>query len=356
MDENQDTVAALEVDTIPIRPCRLVSLRQAEKNLRFHCFSKTRGPAGRISADVLEVISGHFAKVPDHDEDPRRNTRRLIALGVALHCQQDAYSHAGFGGSCGSYAGSCYGHTHQTFFDQVVFRLLGKHYHNPDHPGVSGHRLLEALQGTVRELAAHRPKASLRSIPANELVALSDALRGSGLELPDEVRRECNRYIAGKWLFDFFHAGGRTQNSPDTLETLGPEAAGTCENASLASATIVRIPETRFPRLNPDASPYLVRADGTYQRVRGGEFEGIAGLIPNYNARRVKVQLSHWSQLVTLSQTAQVAFSSADGIGKARWTRPRLLTPFFPSYLFLRPARCLLPPMPNLQLGMKSQL
>jgi len=313
VDENQDTVAALEVDTIPIS-----SLRQAEKNLQFHCFSKTRGQPGRISADVLEVISGHFAKVPARDEDPRRNTSRLIALGVALHCQQDAYSHAGFGGSCGTYAGSCYGHTHQTFLDQVAFRLLGKHYHNPDHPGVSGQRLLEALQGTVRELAAHRPKASLRSIPANDLATLSDALRGSGLELADEVRHECNRYVAGKWLFDFFHAGGRTQNSADTLETLGPEAAGTCENASLASAAIVRIPEARFPRLNPDASPHLVRADGTYQRVRGGEFVGIAGLIPNYHTRRVKVQLSHWSQLVALSQTAKVAFSSADSIRKAR--------------------------------------
>ena len=247
VDENQDTVAALEVDTIPIS----LSSRQAEKNLRFHCFSKTRGPAGRISADVLEVISGHFAKVPDHDEDPRRNTSRLIALGVALHCQQDAYSHAGFGGSCGSYPGSCYGHTHQTFFDQVAFRLLGKHYHNPDHPGVSGQRLLEALQGTVRELAAHRPKASLRSIPANELVALSDALRGSGLELPDEVRRECNRYIAGKWLFDFFHAGGRTQNSR------GHDWKH-LRQKSLALARMRRLPRqpssgslTAFPALEP---------------------------------------------------------------------------------------------------------
>ena len=238
VDENQDTVAALEVDTTPSPSFGYVasSLRQAEKNLRFHCFSKTRGQAGQISADVREVISGHFAEVPDHDEDPRRNTRRLIAIGVALHCQQDAYSHAGFGGSCGSYPGSCYGHTHQTFFDQVAFRLLGKHYFDPDHPGVSGPRLLEALQGTAGELAARRPKASLRSIPTHELVALSDALRESGLELPDEVRRECNRYIAGKWLFDFFHAGGRTQNSPDTKETLAPEVAGTCKNASLASA------------------------------------------------------------------------------------------------------------------------
>ena len=179
----------------------------------------------------------------------------------------------GFGGSCGSYSGTCYGHSYQTFLDQVVFGLLKKHRYNPDHPGVSGQWLLQALQGTVSELAARRPKASLRSIPTNELVALSDALRGSGLELPDEVRRECNRYIAGKWLFDFFHSGGRTQKSPDTLEKLAPEVAGTCMNASLASATVVRIPDPRFPRLNPDASPYLVRADGTYQLLRGGDLD-----------------------------------------------------------------------------------
>jgi hypothetical protein len=312
VDENHDTVAALEVDTTS------GSLRQAEKNLQFHCFSKIRGKPGQISADVRKVISGNFAGVPDHDDDPRRKARRLIALGVALHCQQDAFSHAGFGGSCGSYPGSCYGHTHHTFIDQVAFRLLGKHYFNPDHPGVSGARLLEALQGTVSELAAHRPKVSLRSIPVHELAALSDALRGSGLELPDEVRRHCNRHIAGKWLFDFLQANGRKRNRPETLEKPASGVAGACNNASLASATIVRIPEPRFPRLNLDASPYLVGADGTYQWVRGGEFEGSAGLIPNYNTREARVQLSHWSQLLALPLTAQVALSSAASTHKAR--------------------------------------
>src|SRR5207342_753071 len=51
VDENEDTVAALEVDTNSIG-----SLRQAEKNLRFHCFSKTRGQPGQISADVRDVM------------------------------------------------------------------------------------------------------------------------------------------------------------------------------------------------------------------------------------------------------------------------------------------------------------
>src|SRR3954468_10664522 len=49
VDENQDTVAALEVDTTPgpsFAGYVMSSLHQAEKNLRFHCFSKTRGPAG----------------------------------------------------------------------------------------------------------------------------------------------------------------------------------------------------------------------------------------------------------------------------------------------------------------------
>jgi hypothetical protein len=152
----------------------------------------------------------------------------------------------------------------------------------------------------------------LRSIPTNEVVALSDTLRGSGLELPDEVRRDCNRYIAGKWLFDFLHASGRTQDSADTLETLAPEVAATCENASLAAATVVKIPDPRFPRLNADASPYRVWADGTYQRVRDIKAEGIAGIVPDYRTHKVKVQLSHWSQLLDLPLPARLALSSAD--------------------------------------------
>src|SRR6185295_3289120 len=51
VDENQDTVAALEVDTTPSQTLAgyvTGSLHQAEKNLKLHCFSRTRGPAGRI--------------------------------------------------------------------------------------------------------------------------------------------------------------------------------------------------------------------------------------------------------------------------------------------------------------------
>ena len=96
---------------------------------------------------------------------------------------------------------------------------------------------------------------------------------------------------------------------------------------TIASATIVRIPDPRFPRLQSDASPYLVKADGTYQQVRDGDFdvslpaikaESIVGRIPNYNTRKVRVQLSHWSQLLALPLTAQVALASADNTRKAR--------------------------------------
>jgi hypothetical protein len=327
VDENHDTVAALEVDTAPgpsVAGYVASSLRQADKNLRFHCFSKTRGPAGKISADVVAVMAGRFAAVPDHNGDARRNARRLIALGVALHCQQDAHSHAGFGGSCGAYPGSCYGHSHQTLFDQVAFRLLGKHYFDPDHPGVSGERLLETLQGTVSELAARRPKGSQRSIPTHELVALSDALRRSGFELPDAVRRDCNRYIAGKWLFDFFQADGGKTGSPDAPQKLAPDVASTCMNASLGSATIVRIPEPRFPRLSADASPTLVRADGTYGLLRDGDIEvpspvhaaRVAAQRAHHTTRKGRILLSHWSHFLALPMTAQVAHSSADGHGK----------------------------------------
>ena len=307
MDENQDTTAALEFDSTPGLSSGgefTSSLHQAEKNLRFHCFSKTPGRAGQISADVREVMSAHFAEVSGDHADPRANARRLIALGVALHCQQDAYSHAGFGGSCGSIPGSCYGHTYETFLDQVIYGLAGKHFLNPDHPGV-GHWLLPALQGTAGELAARSPKASSRRIAAAELVTLSDNLRASGLELPDAVRLDCNRYVAGKWLFDFLDSGSKAQDSPDTLEKLAPEIAVTCRNPSLASATVVRIPAPQYPRLNSAALPDLVRLDGTYRLAGDADFERIANPVPNYNTRMVKVQVSHWRQLLALPLVLQ---------------------------------------------------
>ena len=328
VDENEDTVAALELDTGPspsFAGYLTSSLRQAEKNLRFHCFSSNRGPAGRISADVHEVMSGHFANVPGHDDDPRRKAIRLIALGVSLHCQQDAHSHVDFGGSCGPYSGTCYGHTHQTFIDHVIFRLVGKHYFNPDHPGVSGRQLLQTLQGTASALATHRPGTSPHSIATHELGALADALRASGLELPDETRRTCNRHIAGKWLFDYFHAEKDRLRGTDT-EVLAPEVARACENPSLASAKIVRIPEPRFPRLDRDASPALVRADGTYRLVRDKNFEAslpgnpapvFVGALPGHDVRKVRIQLSHWSQLLALPLMSHVALSSTDDNRKA---------------------------------------
>jgi hypothetical protein len=318
LDENQHTVAALEMESTPSQPFTSYvasSLRQAGKNLQFHCFGTTHPHGSGIAADVLEVMAERFAAVPEEDDDPRSNTTRLIALGAALHCQQDAHSHADFGGSCGSHAGSCLGHTTETFLDQVVFGLLKKHYFNPDHPAVSGERLLEALQGTVRELAAHRPRKPPRSITAQELAALSDALRASGLELPDDVRLVCNRHLAGKWLFDFLQARGRTVG-PNALDTLAPEVAGTCRNPSLGAATIVRIPVPRYPRLNPDASPSLVKADGTYQLVPAGDLDapspgmgaaGTAALIANYGTRKLKFQLSHWTHLLALPRMARVA-------------------------------------------------
>jgi hypothetical protein len=44
----------------------------------------------------------------------------------------------------------------------------------------------------------------------------------------------------------------------------------------------------------------------------------MAGLIPNYNTRKAKVQLSHWNQLLALPLTAQVTLSSTDSTRKAR--------------------------------------
>lgn len=312
VDENPDTVAALEVEAAPAPSSTrysMSSLRQAEKNLKFHCFSKTREQGERISADVRKVMAGHFAAVGEQDADPRRNSRRLIALGVALHCLQDAHSHVGFGGSCGAHPGSCHGHTYQTLLDQMVFGVLKRHYYNPDHPGVADpRRLRESLQATLLELVARRSRVGSRPVAATELITLSDELHRSGLDLPDEVRRECNRLVAGKWLFDFFHSRGAAQRGSDASEKLAPEVAGTCRNAALGSATVIRIPAPRFPRLRPDGSAYLVHANGNYQVVRGGDVEAFprihadqgAVAMANYANVKVRLQLSHWRQFLAL--------------------------------------------------------
>jgi hypothetical protein len=320
VDENQDTVAALEVDASPglsLAGYLTSNFRQAEKNLRFHCFSRREGSSGGIAEDVVNVMAGHFAAVPAPDGDSRKNARRLIALGVALHCQQDAHAHADFGGSCGPHAGSCFGHTRETILDNFVFELLGTHYFNPDHPGVSGARLLETLKGSMLALAAHRQAGASRPIPLRDLAALAGALETSGLELPDDMRRECNRHLAGKWLHDFLRSRGRVDSS---VTRLAPAIATTCRNPSLASAAVARIPDPHFPRLTPDASPRLVRADGTYQRIREGSFadalpavrtQPLPSASPNYPAHRLKVQLSHWSQILALPLTTRLAYSPA---------------------------------------------
>jgi hypothetical protein len=300
VDQNEATVAALEMEGFATG-----SLRQAEKNFRFHCFSATPGEGGRIAADVREVMAGRFAGVPQHAHDARGNTRRLIALGVALHCQQDAHAHVDFGGSCGAHPGNCFGHTHQNFLDQVAFRLLGKHHFNPDHPAVAGEHLLETLVGTMHELSARRPGGAARHIPERELMTLSNALRASGIELPDDLRMECNRHIAGQWLFDVLRAQGRAPDRANTFETLAPEVARTCRNPSLASAAVASIPAPRFPLLDTDASPLAVRADGSYRSIDTGVFLAArpsaahAGRIGHPDAP-ARTQLSHWRQLLAL--------------------------------------------------------
>jgi hypothetical protein len=173
------------------------------------------------------------------------------------------------------------------------------------------------LESTAIALAAHRPTSSRRSVPTRDLAELSRALRESGIELPDEVRRDCNRYIAGKWLFDFVREHG-TPDGAHAVLTLAPAVAVTCRNASLASARVMRIPDARFPRLTRDGSPWLVNADGSYESIRGGLFDapfpGTHAAPEPGRARdeltAARVQLSHWSQVLELPLVGQIADSS----------------------------------------------
>ena len=100
-------------------------------------------------------------------------------------------------------------------------------------------------------------------------------------------------------------------------EKLAPQVARTCQNASLAAAAIIRIPEARYPRLDSRAAPYLVRADGTYEVVPGGSLEAASPGI-HYHLQRARVQLSHWNQLLALPLATKVARLSGNGADKIR--------------------------------------
>jgi hypothetical protein len=59
-----------------------------------------------------------------------------------------------------------------------------------------------------------------------------------------------------------------------------------------------------------------VRADGTYQLLRDGDVDlSVPGIVSTH---KVKVQLSHWSQLLALPLAMKVALLAEDGDRRMR--------------------------------------
>ncbi len=323
VDENKETVAALEIDAIALLgtrgfyPTSLV--HQAEKNFKFHCFSKVQDQAnGDIAENVLKTFNELSSSAPSKTQNKFWRTYFLTAVGVALHCLQDAFSHNGYGGKCGAYDGSCTGHTIDSFKDAIAYTVnKTKHMKNPDHPAVLSGRVLWALRATAYWLTKyytfykdrHIPDGNVPPVPDNDLIDLANALEGSGKISSDDDRRSCNRYLVAKWLYGMIARKGNTQ----TKDTEPVPANLSCNG--LDGAFRVKIPDAKYPRMDKNASPRGVTEAGGYDQVGGpNSFDVWIPMIEHNQTANAaslgtytfKVQVDRAQQLVGLAMLMQV--------------------------------------------------
>jgi hypothetical protein len=73
------------------------------QDFAFHCFSPERDKPGERNAKVLDNMEGLAGKAMQRIAESLRTNnaqdkvRALVAIGVYLHCQQDSWSHSGYG-------------------------------------------------------------------------------------------------------------------------------------------------------------------------------------------------------------------------------------------------------------------
>jgi len=273
VDENRATIAALEFDVVAREP-QIVNgesyymrgpIHQAKKNFFYHCFSEVGDKRSQIEAGVgatSEARRQDAAKVTRSDVTPPR-VDALVAIGVAVHCIQDSYSHNGYGGRCPkldkdktTYPGNCYGHTKDSAKDGFA-RLFGGRT-NPDHPAVRNiNDLASALDATRRYLRDARKlmyaaQSGTDLIKPKDFDQLLKALSNPDTKrLDDEVRMACNHEVIAAWLYRLLPANG----ARDGLQQATKPASKECMSVFGADFLERRLDlgEPLYPRLSPDA-------------------------------------------------------------------------------------------------------
>ncbi|MFA5897530.1 MAG: hypothetical protein WC829_00315 [Hyphomicrobium sp.] len=245
VDMNKPTVAGLERNTLQY------SQHQAEKNYYFHCFSRSDDQAAARSDERNKDVLGQLddlkrqaAQSIDRAKaqatDSRLRIEALVAVGVYFHCQQDSWSHSGYGGT-----------RHGHMFDDA---WPG----SPDHPARRPVKTQKALRESLSELhaLAGRWRSDLPPHDANlnRLLAglTNTALLGAGTQ-------ECVDMWPRYWLYQDLRQSGRLAK----FTSVDRPTRGTCATLHQtnfgvpgASARIVTFPgQSRFPVLDIAGRP-----------------------------------------------------------------------------------------------------
>ncbi len=205
IDENLDTQPSVSVIEAASDPARTASFTSSALRLvgldthlpmqdyLFHCFSRSPDAKGQRNRDVLDRMA-ELQTDADRRIDQALlgsagdKTRALLAIGIYLHCQQDSWSHSGYGGEP-------FGHV--------------KDGTDPDNPSKNPAMAGRALEESVRQLYRFRARMERHTegTPDVRARALLEALlRGYATQitsrLDDDSRVRCNKRIVEHALFD----------------------------------------------------------------------------------------------------------------------------------------------------------
>ena len=162
----------------------------ALQDFYFHCFSRNKDNRKKRNPDVLTRLGGLEGDVLQKIDtararpSPGSRNKALIAIGVYLHCQQDSWSHSGYGGEP-------LGHV--------------KDGSRPDNPANDRDVTVNALTETVNKLNLFRERLDrtkpleLSAVARDELF---ESLSAEGaLRMSDVDRRTCYRDLVQFWSY-----------------------------------------------------------------------------------------------------------------------------------------------------------
>ena len=281
IDENEETMPELAFSASNLL------VHQSSKSYDFHCFSRNddaaESKADRLNRDVqnrVKFLGDRTMKAvaaATVSRSAQDRTSALIALGVFLHCQQDAWSHNGFGGNR-------LGHTWAN--------IIG---HSPDRPAerpIKAEIALKDAQAILQDFAGRMAGVQNAAIDGPQLRAAINDKRTLTVDaelfhlLPPASRQsEADPCVAGlsrRWSYVTLGRQKRYSIVPSqAIVAFLPTQFSYCAPLFAqyfglkpeAEALMVVEPMPLYPQFDGAATP-TVNADGSYGTLAGpGTFD-----------------------------------------------------------------------------------